>query len=109
MSYLDIMDELCPGIILPNKRDYIYMYNTALEMLNTIKLSRFKALYFGSMQIGPDVYEWDGKKIADFTQKYLSVSMLVLGDLYEKLKDKPQELVEVSLSMMTHLTNHLLS
>lgn len=100
MSYLDIIEELCPGIILPNKRDYIYMYNTALEMLNTIKLSRFKALYFGSMQIGPDVYEWNGKHISDFTQKYLSVSMLVLGDLYEKLKDKPQELVEVSLSML---------
>ena len=100
MNYLDIIDVLCPSTMLPGKKDYVQMYNSALGMLNTIKLSRYKALYFGSMQIGPDVYYWDGKKIADFTQKYLSVSMLVLSDLYEKLKDKPQELVEVSLSML---------
>ena len=100
MNYLDIIDVLCPSTMLPRKEDYVQMYNSALGMLNTIKLSRYKALYFGSMQIGPDVYYWDGKKIADFTQKYLSVSMLVLSDLYERLKDKPQELVEVSLSML---------
>lgn len=100
MNYLDIIDELCPSTMLPRKEDYVQMYNSALGMLNTIKLSRYKALYFGSMQIGPDVYYWDGKKITDFTQKYLSVSIMVLSDLYERLKDKPQELVEVSLSML---------
>lgn len=100
MNYLDIIDVLCPSTMLPGKEDYVQMYNSALGMLNTIKLSRYKALYFGSMQIGPDVYYWDGKKITDFTQKYLSVSIMVLSDLYERLKDKPQELVEVSLSML---------
>lgn len=100
MNYLDIIDVLCSSTMLPGKEDYVQMYNSALGMLNTIKLSRYKALYFGSMQIGPDVYYWDGKKITDFTQKYLSVSIMVLSDLYERLKDKPQELVEVSLSML---------
>lgn len=100
MNYLDIIDVLCPSTMLPGKEDYVQMYNSALGMLNIIKLSRYKALYFGSMQIGPDVYYWDGKKITDFTQKYLSVSIMVLSDLYERLKDKPQELVEVSLSML---------
>ena len=109
MNYLDIIDVLCPSTMLPGKKDYVQMYNSALGMLNTIKLSRYKALYFGSMQIGPDVYYWDGKKIADFTQKYLSVSMLVLSDLYEKLKDKPQELVEVSLSMLYSMLSLFIS
>lgn len=100
MSYLDILDALCPSSMLPGVKQYIEMYNRALTMLNGIKLSRYKAMFFGSMQVGPDLYEWDGKKIEDFTSKYFSCVIYVMNDLYKQKKDNMKELVEISLSIL---------
>ena len=41
MSYLDVLDALCPSSMLPGVKQYIEMYNRALTMLNGIKLSRY--------------------------------------------------------------------
>lgn len=99
MSFQDLM-LLVPDKVLTKDKQYVELYNEALKMLNAIKLSRHKALYFGTMQIGPDTYYWDGKKVSDFTQRYFSCCLYIMDNLYNKLKDKPQELVEVSLSIL---------
>lgn len=101
MNFLNIVDNLIPSDMIPSKKEYIDMFNQALGYLNDIKLSRFKAMYFGSLQLGPDFYTWkDDKKDKEFTQKYQSCCIFIMDNLYNELKDKKQELVEVSLSIL---------
>ena len=101
MNFVEVLDNLIPSDFIPKKDDYFRMYRDALDYLNIIKCSRFKAMYFGSLQIGPDVYNWvDSKGDKDFTEKYQSCCIFIMNDLYNRLKDKKQELVEISLCIL---------
>lgn len=101
MNYLDIIDNLIPSDFIPTKGKYLDMYDQALGYLNDIKCSRFKAMYFGSLQIGPDFYTWkDDKGDKDFTSKYQACCIYIMDNLYARLKDKKQELIEVSLCIL---------
>lgn len=101
MNYLDIIDNLVPSDFIPTKEKYLDMYDQALGYLNDIKCSRFKAMYFGSLQLGPDFYSWkDDKKDKDFTSKYQSCCIYVMDTLYARLKDNKQELTELSLYIL---------
>lgn len=101
MNYLDILDNLVPDKCPLQNHDIMRMYEKALEYLNTIKLSRNNAMYFGSMQIGPEVYSWkDDKNNKDFSLKYESCCIMLLTTVYQELKDDKQKLIELSLSVL---------
>lgn len=98
MSFLDILDNLVMTGKLITKKDVPKLYAKALEYLNTIKLSRYKALYYGSLQIGPDMCQFDTFK--EFRDKYYSVCHFVVGDNADRCRNNNQGLVESSLIML---------
>lgn len=98
MNYLDVLD-LVPDSFPVKPKSYTELYIKALEGLNKIKLSRYSAMYFGSMMIGdPTFFEF--KDTDDFTQKYLSTCLCVVNTVYEKLNNDVDKLVSTSLSML---------
>lgn len=100
MNFIEILDNLVPDEFVPTRKRYISMYKKSLEFLNTIKCSRFKAHYFGSMQVGPDMFTWKpDKKNQEFYSRYQACCIYIMNTLYNKLTNK-QELIEVSLSIL---------
>lgn len=97
MKFLDILD-LVPDTFIPKKNDFISMYKKSLKLLNELQCSRFNAMYFGSLNIGPDFYSWKDEK--EFVSKYQSCCIYIMNDLYSKLKSNQSELVELSLSIL---------
>ena len=95
MSYDDIITTLCP---VSKNPDYKNMFKIALKYLNEIKLSRYKALYFGSLQAGSEICMWTSQ--ADFDKKYAVCCIYILGDLFDKMHNNMTELCEISLSML---------
>ena len=55
-------------------------------------------MYFGSLNIGPDVYGYEN--LEDFNHKYTTCCMYIMGDLYDKMKGNTTELVEISISIL---------
>lgn len=100
MSFMDIIDELVPDKVPMNNYYITDLYLKALKLLNKIKLSRNSAMYFGTMQIGPEMCSWkDDKNNKDFTLKYSSCCILIMSDLYNKIKDR-KRLTELSISIL---------
>lgn len=99
MDYYDVIDKLVDEKkASPSEKDYLHMYKVALQMLNNIRLSRYKAMFFGSMQIGtPEMFEWKNTK--EFTKKYQAVCIHVMSSLYESIDDK-KILAVTTLSML---------
>lgn len=99
MDYFDVIEKLIEDKkSSPSDKDYLEMYKEALKMLNSIKLSRYKAMYFGSMQIGnPEIFEW--KKQKEFTRSYQAVCIHVMSSLYDAVADR-KILGEMTLSML---------
>ena len=100
MSFLDVIDNLVPST-MPDVELYKKMYKWGLKLLNKIKCSRFNAMYFGSMQVGPDMYSWKDGSVKDFTIKYQSCCLYVMGNLYNKItKENKKEITEISLFIL---------
>lgn len=99
MDYYDVIEKLVDEKkASPSEKDYLHMYKEALKMLNSIKLSRYKAMFFGSMQIGtPEMFEW--KNVKEFTKKYQAVCIHVMSSLYDNIENK-KILAETTLSML---------
>lgn len=100
MNFMEIIDNLVPDEFIPTRNNYINMYKKSLMFLNTIKCSRFKAHYFGSLQVGPDMFSWQpDRKNQEFYSRYQACCIYIMNTLYNKLTNK-QELIEVSLSIL---------
>lgn len=100
MNFIELIDNLVPDEFIPTRNNYINMYKKSLMFLNTIKCSRFKAHYFGSLQVGPDMFSWQpDKKNQEFYSRYQACCIYIMNTLYNKLTNK-QELIEVSLSIL---------
>lgn len=100
MNFIEIIDNLVPDEFIPTRNNYINMYKKSLMFLNTIKCSRFKAHYFGSLQVGPDMFSWQpDRKNQEFYSRYQACCIYIMNTLYNKLTNK-QELIEVSLSIL---------
>lgn len=97
MSFLDVIDTFVPNDFPLTDKTFINVYRKSLELLNKLKLSRFNAVYFGSMQLGPELYSWKNKK--DFIKSYNSVCIYVMDDLYNRLKEDKQALIETTLCL----------
>lgn len=100
MNFIELIDSLVPDEFIPTRNNYINMYKKSLMFLNTIKCSRFKAHYFGSLQVGPDMFSWQpDRKNQEFYSRYQACCIYIMNTLYNKLTNK-QELIEVSLSIL---------
>lgn len=100
MNFIELIDNLVPDEFIPTRNNYINMYKKSLMFLNTIKCSRFKAHYFGSLQVGPDMFSWQpDRKNQEFYSRYQACCIYIMNTLYNKLTNK-QELIEVSLSIL---------
>lgn len=98
MSYNDIIDNLTFDELFPREEMIIRLYKTSLSYLNKIKLSRFNAMYFGSMTVGNESFSW--KDIEEFGLKYNALCIVLLDKVYNEFKKDKQQLIEVTLSAM---------
>jgi hypothetical protein len=107
MSFDDIMDLIPESPEILHYGNICKLYERSLELLNEIKTNRYNAAYFGSLQIGPNFYNW--KDDADFTNKYMSAGLYILRDLYNKEKNNNQVLCETSISILYSMLSMYLS
>lgn len=102
MSYEDIVNNLFPQ----EKTNYKKLFKQALIYLNTIKLSRYKAIYFGLLHVG-DLSEWKNDK--EFKEKYATCCIFISDKLYVEMKNNIELLTEISLSILyTMLSRYIL-
>lgn len=100
MTYYNVIDDLViDNKPVPSYDEYMELYRKSLQKLNKIKLSRYKAMYFGSMEVGnPDFYIYNGYE--DFNHKYQTLSIYVMSPSFiEVIKDDKLR-TELTLSIL---------
>ena len=101
MNFIEIIDNLVPDEFIPTRNNYINMYKKSLMFLNTIKCSRFKAHYFGSLQVGPDMFSWQpDRKNQEFYSRYQACCIYIMNTLYQRLREDKEKLISMSLFIL---------
>ena len=99
MTITDLLELVPSG----NEFDISETYKLSLKYLNSLKCSRYNAMYFGSMSIGDNEF-FSYKNKRDFISKYFSACMYVMGDLYDKeAKSNTSVYIETSLFILHSL------
>lgn len=101
MSYMDIIENLIPDKVRLHEKDVIHLYKIALQYLNKLKCYRANAMFFGSMQMEPEMYTWkESKRNIEFTQKYQSCCIYIMNTLYQRLREDKEKLISMSLFIL---------